>query len=64
MRVMAAVGLIFDMRRRDRDSTLSLLWSFINGAILEEFGITLFRLSFRDRSSQCSLAVINMTNRA
>lgn len=53
--IMPVIGLIFDMGGGNGNTTLALLGSFINGAIVEEAGETLLGLSFRNRSGQCGL---------
>jgi hypothetical protein len=53
--VVAAGGLVFNVRRGDGDTTFPLFWSFIDGAILEKFSETLLCLSFGDGSGQSSL---------
>ena len=63
MGVVAVVGVVLDMCRGNRDTSLSLLRCLIDGAIIEILRIALFGLTFRDRRSEGSLAVINVTNR-
>jgi hypothetical protein len=55
MRIMAGIGLIFDMSGRDGDTTLPLLRSFINCAILKKVGKPLSCLNFRNGCSERGL---------
>jgi len=52
MRVMPRIGVVFDMRRSNCDASFPLFGGLINGAIFEETGETLFRLSLCDRGGQ------------
>ena len=52
MGIMAVIGLIFDMRGRDRNSSLSLFGSPVNGTVLEEIGHALRCLAFGDGCRQ------------
>ena len=57
---MPRIGLIFDVRRRDCDSSFSLFWGFVDGAILEKLGISLFGLSFCYSSCESCLSTQSM----
>jgi hypothetical protein len=48
MRIVASFGLVFDMCRRDSDTTFPLLGSFIDGSIFQELCPALFCLSLGD----------------
>lgn len=50
MRVMTRFGFIFEMCRRDGDTSFSFFGSFIDGAIFEKSSKTFLRLSFGDGS--------------
>jgi len=60
--VMPLFGLVFDMSGRDGDTTLSLLWCFVDRCVIEEVGEALFRLALRDRCCEGGLAVVDMAN--
>jgi hypothetical protein len=60
--VVAVFGRVLDVSGRDGDTTLSLLRSLVNGAILEEVGKTLIGLSLGDGGRESGLAVIDVTN--
>jgi len=53
--IVPGLGLVLDVRSRDGDTTLALLGSLVNGAILEEGGKTLLGLTLGDGGSQCGL---------
>lgn len=52
---MTVVGGIFDVSRRDSDTTLALLGGLVNGAVIEEASQALGRLVLGDSSGQGSL---------
>lgn len=49
--IMPLVGLVFDVRCGDGDTTLPLLGSLVNGVIFEVAGIALFGLTLGNGSS-------------
>jgi hypothetical protein len=53
--VVAVFGRVLDVSGRDGDTTLSLLRSLVNGAILEEVGKTLVGLSLGDSGRESGL---------
>ena len=59
MRVMTAFGFIFNMRRRNRDPAGFLFRRSVNLIIILKFAKLL-----RNRSRQCRLTMVNVTNRA
>src|SRR6516165_7157365 len=63
MRVMPLLGLVFDMRRRDRDAPRPLLRRLVNLVVRSERRPTLLRQHFGDRRRQRRLAVVDVTNR-
>lgn len=62
MGVMAVVGVVFNVCGGDGDTSLPLLWCFVDGAIVKVLRVTLFCLSFRDCCCKGGLAVINVAN--
>ena len=62
--VVAVVGLVLDMRGRDRDPALFLLGRVVD--LLEAFrlGLAFAGERFRDRCSERRLAVVDVTDRA
>jgi hypothetical protein len=58
--VVAVVGLVLDVGGRDGDTTLALLGSLVNGAILEELGVALLGLALGDGSSEGCLYAISL----
>ena len=58
--VVAVVGLVLDVGGRDGDTTLALLGSLVNGAILEELGVALLGLTLGDGSSEGGLHAISL----
>ena len=60
--VVPVVCAVFNMRRRNSDTTLPLLRSFVNASILEKLSKSFFGLSFSDGGGQGGLSVINMAN--
>lgn len=55
MRVMTVIGFVFNVRRRDGDTTRLFLGRFIDGGIIAEVGIALGGLVLGDGSSESSL---------
>lgn len=60
--IMPVVGRIFNVGRRDGDTTFPFLGSLVDGTILKEACKPFLRLPFGDCSCQGRLAVIDMTN--
>ena len=58
MGVMPSLGLVFNVGGGNCDTTFSLFWSFVNGAILEKAGQALLCLSLGDSRSKSGLEVI------
>lgn len=55
MSIVSVVGRVLDMGSRNGDTTLALLGSLVNGAILEEVGKALLGLTLGDGGSQGGL---------
>lgn len=62
MCVVSRIRLIFNVCRRDSDTTFSFFGSFVNGAIFEEVCKTFLGLSLRDRCRESSLAVVDVAD--
>jgi len=62
VRVMAVFGGILDMSSGNGDTTLSLFWSLVDGAIIEEVGKALLGLALGDGSCEGGLPMIDMSN--
>ena len=56
MGVMPRFSIVFDVRRRNCDTTLSFLRGFVDSAIFEEVGKAFLSLSFSNSGGQCSLS--------
>ena len=56
--IMSCIGLVFDMRRRDGYTALSLFGGFVDCSILEEIRKSFFRLTFRYGSCESSLSIV------
>jgi len=52
VRVVACVGRVLDVCSGDGDTTLSLFGGFVNGAIIEETGKSLFGLTLGNGSCE------------
>lgn len=55
MRVMTVIGFVFNVSRRDGNTTGLLLRRLIDGSIVTEVGVTLGGLVLGDSSSESSL---------
>src|SRR5690349_8317110 len=64
MRVMALVGLVFDVRGRDRDAARLLLRRLVDLVIGGVGRLTFLRQDLGDRGRQRRLAVIDVADRA
>src|SRR5438034_223477 len=64
MRVVALVGLVFDMGDRDGDPALALLRGVVDRVEGAELGPTLQREGLRDRRGERGLAVVDVTDRS
>ena len=60
--VVPVVGGVLDVCGGDGDTTLALLRSLVDGAIVEVCGVTLLGLTLGDGGSEGGLAVIDVTN--
>lgn len=60
MGIVSGVGLVFDVRGGDCDTTLPLFWGFIDGAILEKAGIALLSLSLCNGCCKSSLGLVRV----
>jgi hypothetical protein len=58
--VVAVLGLVLDVGGRDGDTTLALLGSLVNGAILEELCEALLGLALGDGSGEGRLHAISV----
>jgi hypothetical protein len=47
VRIVAIVGLVFDVRCRDGNAALALFGSLVDGAVFEELSIAFLGLTFR-----------------
>src|SRR5262249_56928520 len=63
VRVMALVGLIFDVRGRDRDAARFLLRRLVDLVVGSVGRLTFLRQYLGDRGRQCRLAVIDVADR-
>lgn len=57
MGIVASRCFVFDVRRRDGDTTFPLLRGFIDGSIIQKLCEALLGLSFCDGRGQCSLDI-------
>jgi hypothetical protein len=64
MGVVASVRVVFNVRSGDCNTSLPLLRSLVDRAIVEVLRVALFGLSLGDRCGEGGLAVINVANRA
>ncbi len=64
VRIVALVGLILDVGRRNRDSALALFRSFVDVRISGELGFAALGKNLGDRCSQRRLAMVDVTNGA
>jgi len=60
--VVPVFGRVLDVGSRDSDTTLALLRSLVNGAIVEEVSKALLSLSLGDSSRESRLAMVDVTN--
>src|ERR1700710_204318 len=60
--IVAVFGLVLEMGGCNSDATLALFGSFVDGAVLEEFGKAFFGLAFGDGCSEGGFAVIDVTD--
>jgi hypothetical protein len=58
--VVAVLSRVLDVSSGNSDTALSLLGSFVNGAIIEEIGEALLGLSFRDGCREGGLSIISL----
>jgi len=62
VRVVALVRLVLDVRDGDGDTALALLGSLVDLVERREVGHALLGLDLRDRSRECGLAVVDVTD--
>ena len=62
--VVSVLGLVLDVRDRDRDAALALLRRLVDLVERCEFGETLLRLALADRRGERGLAVVDVPHRA
>jgi hypothetical protein len=60
--VVAVLGRVLKVRRRDGDAALALLGRLVDGAVLEEAREALLGLALRDGGRQRCLAVVDMAD--
>ena len=61
--IVPVLGLVLDMRRRDRDPARLLLRSLVDLVVRRKRRPARLRQNLRDRRRQRRLAMVNMTNR-
>jgi hypothetical protein len=64
VRVVAVLGRVLEVGRRDRDAALALLGRLVDGAVLEEAREALLGLALGDGGRQRRLAVVDVADGA
>ena len=60
--IMSLISLVLNMGSGNGDTSGSLFWSSVDGAVIQEISTSFFRQNLGDSSGQSGLTMINVTN--